>query len=106
MPWWPVHRPPGSGGGLTGTGQGGSAALPKETEESSSRDPRAPALILPATPDTPAKSEPLAEVDAEAITADEVENAIGAPFEKLGEQTSSVGSSRRCDRTASGQGPA
>ena len=44
------------------------------------------ALILPAAAETPAKSEALAEVDAETITADEVANAIGAPLKKLEEQ--------------------
>jgi hypothetical protein len=44
------------------------------------------ALILPAAAETPAKSELLAEVDGEAITADEVEKAIGAPLKKLEEQ--------------------
>src|SRR5438445_10619609 len=44
------------------------------------------ALILPAAAETPAKSEPLAEVGGEAIMADEVEKAIGAPLQKLEEQ--------------------
>ena len=41
------------------------------------------ALILPAAAETPARSEPLAEVHREEITADEVEAAIGAPLRKL-----------------------
>jgi len=41
------------------------------------------ALIVPAAAETPARSEPLAEVHGEAITADEVEAAIGAPLRKL-----------------------
>ncbi len=44
------------------------------------------ALALPAAGEEPAKSEALAEVDGEAITADEVEKAIGAPLRKLEEQ--------------------
>ncbi len=44
------------------------------------------ALTLPAGAATPAKSEPLAEVDGEAITAAEVEQAIGAPLRNLEEQ--------------------
>jgi protein-disulfide isomerase len=44
------------------------------------------ALILPAAAGTPAKSKPLAEVDEETITADEVDKAVGAPLRKLEEQ--------------------
>ena len=45
------------------------------------------ALILSvAAAETPAKSESLAEVNGEAITADDVENAIGGPLRKLEEQ--------------------
>jgi hypothetical protein len=38
------------------------------------------ALGLPAAAHTPAKGEPLADVDGEAITAEEVEKAIAAPL--------------------------
>ena len=48
------------------------------------------ALVLPAAAETSAKSEPLAEVDGEAITADEVERAIGAPLRKLEQQIYSL----------------
>lgn len=44
------------------------------------------ALALPVAAQTPAKSEPLAEVDGEVITAEEVERALGASLAKLQEQ--------------------
>lgn len=44
------------------------------------------ALILPAAAETAATGDPLAEVDGEAITAGEVENALGAPLRRLEEQ--------------------
>jgi protein-disulfide isomerase len=44
------------------------------------------ALSSPAGAGTPAKSEPLAEMNGEAITAAEVEQAIGAPLRNLEEQ--------------------
>jgi protein-disulfide isomerase len=44
------------------------------------------ALASPVAAETAAKSEPLAEVNGQAITADEVERAIGAPLRKLEEQ--------------------
>ncbi len=48
------------------------------------------ALALPAAGEEPAKSEALAEVDGQAITADEVDKAIGAPLRKLEEQIYSL----------------
>ena len=42
--------------------------------------------LTPAVAETPATGGLLAEVDGEAITADEVEKAIGAPLRKLEEQ--------------------
>jgi protein-disulfide isomerase len=44
------------------------------------------ALVLPAAAETPATTAPLAEVDGEAITAGEVEQALGAPLRNLEEQ--------------------
>ncbi len=44
------------------------------------------ALVIPAAAETPAKNEPLAEVDGDAITAGEVEKALGAPLRTLEEQ--------------------
>jgi len=44
------------------------------------------ALGVPAAAQTPAASEPLAEVDGKAITAEEVEKAIAAPLTQLEEQ--------------------
>ena len=43
-------------------------------------------LSLPIAAQTPVKDEPLAEVDGVAITAEEVEKALGAPLAKLQEQ--------------------
>ena len=43
-------------------------------------------LSLPVASQTPRKSELLAEVEGEAITAEEVENALGAPLAKLQEE--------------------
>jgi protein-disulfide isomerase len=44
------------------------------------------ALSLPATAQTAANSEPLAELDGQTITAEEVDKAIGAPLARLQEQ--------------------
>ncbi len=44
------------------------------------------AFSVPAAAETPVRSEPLAEVDGVAITAGEVEQAIGAPLRTLEEQ--------------------
>jgi protein-disulfide isomerase len=44
------------------------------------------ALGLPAAAQTPAKAEPLAEVDGEGIAAEEVEKAVAAQLSKLEEQ--------------------
>ncbi len=44
------------------------------------------ALTLPAAAETPAKTEPLAEVNGATITSVEVEQAIGAPLRRLEDQ--------------------
>jgi protein-disulfide isomerase len=47
-------------------------------------------LILPAGAQPLGKSEALAEIDADAITSDEVEKAVGAPLHRLQEQIYSL----------------
>ena len=44
------------------------------------------ALGLPVSAQMPVKSEPLAEIDGQPITVEEVEKALGAPLAKLQEQ--------------------
>src|SRR5437867_3599036 len=75
---------------MKGPGAGPPAPGPKEVDSTMRVFLGALALLLapivPAAAETPTRSEPLAEVDGESITAAEVATAIGAPLRKLEEQ--------------------